>query len=515
MREQSQKVLATHLSREAYLYIRQSTLRQVAENQESTRRQYALRDRARALGWPEEQVVTVDTDLGLSGASAADRAGFQKLVADVGMGRVGIVLGLEVSRLARNCADWHRLLEICALTHTLIMDEDGIYDPRLFNDRLLLGLKGAMSEAEQHVIRARLQGGLINKARRGELKLPLPVGLVYDSLDRVVLDPDRQVQEVLRHFFKTFRELSSANATVKRLRKEGLRFPRRPRTMPGRGELFWVKPALGMALQILHNPRYAGAFVYGRRRGQRRPDGTHTTVAVAQQEWSVLLPDTHEGYLSWEQYLENQRILRENSSADGRRGRPREGSALLQGIVVCGGCGSGMCPRYYAHGRGRVSHYYTCNGRAVRYEEKNCPSISGKPIDIAVSELQLEMVTPLTLEAALMVRSELKSRLEAADKLRRLQVERAQHEVDLARRRYMQVDPDNRLVADTLEAEWNARLREKRKAKEEYELQRAADEKVLTEQQTKAIRDLAGNFPKLWNDPAVPNQERKRMGAAL
>jgi hypothetical protein len=393
------------------------------------------------------------------------------------------------------------------------MDEDGVYEPRLFNDRLLLGLKGAMSEAEQYVIRARLQGGLLNKARRGELKIALPVGLVYDSLNRVALDPDRQVQEVFRYFFKTFRELLSANTTVKRFRKEGIRFPRRPRTMPGRGELFWVKPTLGMALQILHNPRYAGAFAYGRRRSHRRADGTHATVAVAQEEWSVLLPGTHEGYLSWEQYLANQRILRENcnSSADSRRGRPREGAALLQGITVCGLCGSGMSPRYYTCRGDKVSHSYVCNGRAVRYEEKSCPSLAGTTVDLAIAELLLEMVTPLTLEAALIVQSKLKSKLESADKLRRLQVERVQQEVELSRRRYMQVDPDNRLVADTLEAEWNARLRECREAREDYERQRVADQKILDQEQMKAIRDLAGDFPRLWNDPSVPNRERKRM----
>lgn len=512
MKNPAEKVTAGHLSRRAYLYVRQSTLRQVAENRESTERQYALRERALALGWPHEQVEVIDCDLGKSGAST-DREGFQRLVAEVGMGRAGIVLGLEVSRLARNSADWHRLLEICALTRTLLLDEDGLYDPGQFNDRLLLGLKGTMSEAELHFLRARLLGGMLNKARRGELRIALPVGLVYDPADRVVLDPDRQVQDVLRHFFETFRQLRSAGATVRRFREQGLQFPRRPRTMPARGELFWVNLTLGMAFHALHNPRYAGAFVYGRRAGHRRADGSSTTVAVAPEDWEVLLPGAHEGYLTWEEFLENQQCLRENSepSAAGRPHRPREGPALLQGIAMSGLCGSGMSPRYHTR-RGVSFPTYVCNGLGVRYAARQpCQSVPGKALDEAIGALLLEAVTPMALEAALAVQAELRSRLEAADRLRWMEVERAQHEVDLARRRYMQVDPDNRLVADTLEADWNARLRDLREAQDRYERRRAADEKLLSEEQAQAVRDLAGNLPRLWKDPAVPHQERKRM----
>jgi DNA invertase Pin-like site-specific DNA recombinase len=288
--ETHQKVTASHLKRDAYLYVRQSTLRQVFENTESTKRQYALRERAVALGWPLERIHVVDSDLGQSGASAVDREGFQKLVGEVGMGRAGIVLGLEVSRLARNCMDWHRLLEICALTDTLILDEDGIYDPAHFNDRLLLGLKGTMSEAELHVLRARLRGGILSKARRGELMIPPPVGLVYNSEGELTLDPDQQVQQSLRLLFETFRRTGSAMATVKAFRQQTLLFPRRLRAGPHQGELVWMELRHSQTLRILHNPRYAGAFVFGRSRTQKKVDGGVRLLWLPRDQWDTLIP---------------------------------------------------------------------------------------------------------------------------------------------------------------------------------------------------------------------------------
>ena len=291
--EMHQKVKATHLERNAYLYIRQSTLRQVFENTESTKRQYALRQKAVALGWPEDHIIVLDNDLGQSGASAVDREGFQRLVTEVSLGRAGIVLGLEVSRLARNSTDWHRLLEICALTDTLILDEDGIYDPAHFNDRLLLGLKGTMSEAELHVLRARLHGGILNKARRGELVISPPVGLIYNSEGALVLDPDKHVQQCLRLLFETFRNTGSAMATVKAFQKQGLQFPRRIRTGTHKGELVWGTLGHTQVLRILHNPRYAGAFVYGRRRVRKAVDGRFTVVQLSQDEWGTLIPGAY------------------------------------------------------------------------------------------------------------------------------------------------------------------------------------------------------------------------------
>lgn len=284
-----QKVKAAHLQRNAYLYIRQSTLRQVFENSESTKRQYALRQKAVALGWPLDRIIVIDSDLGQSGASAADREGFQRLVTEVSLGRAGIVLGLEVSRLARNSTDWHRLLEICALTQALILDEDGIYDPAHFNDRLLLGLKGTMSEAELHVLRARLQGGILNKARRGELVIRAPIGLIYDSEGRLVLDPDKQVQDAVRWLFDTFRRTGSAMATVRTFRRQNLLFPRRVHWGPQKGDLVWGVLGLSQVLRILHNPRYAGAFVYGRSHTRKTINGDLQIIHVPKEEWDTLI----------------------------------------------------------------------------------------------------------------------------------------------------------------------------------------------------------------------------------
>ena len=508
-----QKVTTCHLARNAYLYIRQSTLRQVFENTESTQRQYALRQRAVALGWPSEQVIVIDCDLGQSGASAVDREGFQKLVTEVGMGRAGIVMGLEVSRLARNCADWHRLLEICALSDTLILDEDGIYDPAHFNDRLLLGLKGTMSEAELHVLQARLRGGVLNKARRGELEVPLPIGFVYDAAQRVVLDPDRQVREAVQLIFDTFRRTGSAMATVKAFRAQGLRFPRRARHGPQKGEILWTDLEHSRVLWILHNPRYTGAFCFGRTRQRKLPGAPGRYRRLPREEWIAFLPNAHPGYLSWEEFEENQRRLTENSAAHGterKAGPPREGPALLQGLVICGQCGDRMTVRYH-QSKGEILPDYVCQRLGIRTGQPLCQLIPGASIDRVVGQLVIEAVTPMALEATLAVQQELHARREAVDQLRRQQVERAQYDAELARRRYMRVDPDNRLVADALEAEWNEKLRAHLAAQEEYERHSGSDAGDLDEQQQARIRALATDVPRLWQDPAVAHRERKRM----
>ncbi len=508
-----QKVTASHLRRDAYLYVRQSTVRQVFENTESTRRQYALRERAVALGWPIEQVIVIDSDQGRSGASSADREGFQKLVGEVGMGRAGIVLGLEVSRLARNSTDWHRLLEICALTDTLILDEDGIYNPSDFNDRLLLGLKGTMSEAELHVLRARLRGGILNQARRGALRMPLPVGLVYDPAGSVVLDPDRQVQRSIEHLFETFARTGSASATVRHFREQGLRFPRRPRSGPHKGELLWDTLRHWRVLRVLHNPRYAGAFSFGRSRTRKRPGGTVEVEMLPRDEWTVLLPDAHPGYISWEQFETHLRQLRENAQAHGserRKSPPREGPALLQGLAVCGVCGRRMTVRYHTR-KGRQWPEYVCQREGIETATTKCQTIPGAGIDQTIGELLVETVIPMTLEVALRVQEELETRADEADALRRQRVERVRHEADLARRRFMEADPGNRLVVDVLEAEWNGKLRVLHDAQEELEQRRAQDHPELGEEQRKQLLALATDFPRLWNDPRTPQRERKRM----
>ena len=508
-----QKVTAGHLRRDAYLYIRQSTVRQVFENTESTRRQYALRERAVALGWPVERVHVIDSDLGQSGASAADREGFQQLVGEVGMGRVGIVLGLEVSRLARNSTDWHRLLEICALTDTLILDEDGVYSPGDFNDRLLLGLKGTMSEAELHVLHARLRGGILNQARRGALKAPLPVGLVYDAADNVVLDPDKQVRDSIAHLFETFARTGAARATVRHFRTQGLSFPRRPRTGPHKGELLWGPLYEGRVLSVLHNPRYAGAFCFGRRRTRKRPGERIQVEMLPRDQWIALLPGAHPGYITWEQYEANESRLRGNAQAHGAerdKSPPREGSALLQGLVVCGVCGRRMTVRYQTR-QGEPLPTYVCQSEGIETAVANCQSIPGAAIDQAIGELLVESVTPVTLEVALQVQAELEARASEADALRRQRVERARHEADLARRRFMETDPGNRLVVDVLEAEWNDKLRALHDAQEELERRRAEDRFELDDQQRQQILALATDFPRLWDDPRTPQRERKRM----
>ena len=376
MRAVHQKVTASHLSRDAYLYVRQSSLRQVFEHTEGTRRQYVLRERAVALGWPTERVVVIDSDLGLSGADG-DREGFKRLVAEVSMDRAGIVLGLEVSRLARNSADWHRLLEICALSETLILDEDGVYDPVDFNDRLLLGLKGTMSEAELHMMRARLRGGSLSAARRGELKVQLPVGLVYDPLGQVVLDPDAQVQHSLRLLFDTFTRTGSAQATVRHFNNEKLRFPYRPRRGPHKGELHWKALKFSQALRVLHNPRYAGAFAYGRSRKRRRPGGGFETRSIPREEWTVLLHDAHPGYITWERFEENERQLRDNAQSyeAKRRSPPREGPALLQGLAVCGVCGRSMTVRYHTR-KGRQKPDYVCQREGIETASAECQRVA-------------------------------------------------------------------------------------------------------------------------------------------
>ena len=480
---------------------------------ESTRRQYALRERAAALGWPIERVIVIDSDLGQSGAAGVDREGFQKLVGEVGIGRAGIVLGLEVSRLARNSTDWHRLLEICALTDTLILDEDGIYNPSDFNDRLLLGLKGTMSEAELHVLRARLRGGILNQARRGALRMPLPVGLVYNPSGSVVLDPDRQVQRSIEHLFETFERTGSASATVKHFREQGLCFPRRPRFGPRKGELLWVPLRHWRVLGVLHNPRYAGAFVFGRTRTRKRPGSTIVIEMLPREEWTVLLPDAHPGYISWAQFEGNLGRLRENAQAHGserRKSPPREGPALLQGLAVCGACGRRMTVRYHTR-KGRQWPEYVCQKEGIETATTKCQFIPGSGIDQAIGELLVDTVTPMTLEVALQVQAELETRAEEADALRRQRVERVRHEANLARRRFMETDPGNRLVVDVLEAEWNEKLRALHDAQEEFEQRRAKDRQELVEKQRTQILALATDFPRLWNDPRTPQRERKRM----
>ncbi len=509
----SLKVQRRHLERGAYLYVRQSSMRQVIENVESTKRQYALRGRAIALGWRDDQIIVIDSDQGESGASASWRGGFQRLVTDVGMGHAGIVMGLEVSRLARNNADWHRLLEICALADTLILDEDGVYDPASFNDRLLLGLKGTMSEAELHLIKARLRGGILNKVRRGEYRCVLPTGFVYDAAGNVALDPDSQIRDTIAYFFETFSRAASAGQTVKVFRKENLLFPSRLRN----SAVTIFRPlTASTATRTLNNPRYAGAYAYGRRHYRRAADGKKILRNRERDDWLACLPNAHPGYITWEQFQENLKTLKANGRSYelARSSPPREGTALLQGRAVCGRCGRHFRVHYAAR-RGRLDIWYVCDRARSSLGELHCQSIAGMPIDQAIGELVAEKMRPAAVELALEIRREIEARYEEADRLRCRAIERAQIEADLAQRRYMLVDPNNRLVADTLEGEWNHKLRALAKTQEEREHARREDQIVLDD----AIRDrlvaMTTDFKTLWRDPSLPNRERKRLLAYL
>jgi len=508
------KVTAEHLRRLAYLYVRQSTLHQVHENRESTARQYDLKQRAQVLGWRSDEIVVIDEDLGLSGATATERNGFQRLVADVGLGRVGVVMGLEVSRLARNSTDWHRLLEICALANTLILDEDGIYDPSHFNDRLLLGLKGTMSEAELHMLRARLIGGQLNKARRGELWIPPPIGYVYDHNQQMVLDPDRQVQDTVRLLFETFRRTGSAERVVRHFSAQRILWPRHLVTGVRAGEIVFGPLEHSRVLQVLHNPRYAGAYVYGRTRQRKVSIGGQVRYRkLPKEQWQVFLPDTYPGYITWEEFEANQAKLLDNANAyglDRRKNPPREGVALLQGLVLCGICGKRMTVRYNIQ-KGHPVPAYVCQRRGIETAQPPCQIIPGAGLDEAIGQVILEAVTPSSLEVAFQVFEELRARREEVDRIRRAQVERAREEAELAGRQYMLVRPENRLVADSLERRWNEKLAKLAQAEEEYNRATKAEPGELGPEDRERIQSLVGNLPRVWRDVRTSARDRKRI----
>ncbi len=512
MSDDATKVTPARLRRDAYLYIRQSTLYQVINNTESTGRQYDLKGRAVALGWPEDKIHVTGIDQGRSGASAADRAGFQHLVAEVSLGRAGVVLGLECSRLARDSADWQQLARICAHADTLICDEDGLYDPAIFNDRVLLGMKGQMSEFELHFLRARMRGGILAKARRGELALALPAGLVRDHQGQVMLDPDAGVRDAVRLLFGTFTATGSAFGVVRAFREQQLTFPARHHRGPRRGELFFQPLTHDRVLSILHNPAYAGAYAYGRASHATGLDGHHHTTARPVPEWTVLIKDHHPGYLTWAQYEANLAVLAANAAARGddrAAGPPREGTALLQGLVVCGRCGRRMTIRYHTR-HGTQIPGYVCQNDGIRTAQPICQHLAGDIIDAAVSDLILASLTPAAIEVTLAVSDELTAQAERADQLRRAHVQRAEQAAGAARHRYLAVDAANRLVADALEADWNTALRALAAAREDYRKATAAATSPGQQQRDK-IRALATDLPALWNDPATPVRERKRL----
>lgn len=506
------KLKSTHLERSAYLYIRQSTLRQVYENTESTMRQYALKDKAAALGWPRDSIITIDSDLGQSGTSSGSRQGFKKLVAEVGMGHAGIVISIEVSRLSRNSSDWLRLLEICAITDTLIMDEDGIYNVNDFNDRLLLGLKGTMSEAEMHFLYSRMRGGTISKAKRGELKRPLPVGYIYNGDDKIVMDPDLAVRNALNLFFKTFKRTGSACSTVREFNRLKLKMPTRFLRGYRKGELAWKPLTHSWTLRMLHNPIYAGIYCYGRKQIKNTVEGKKQ-INMPVEDWHAFMADAHPGYITGNQFDENEKKLKENSYAHGedrRKSPPREGPALLQGIIICGRCGNRMKVGYRQDCSSLVP-IYRCNKDRIENGAKVCQTVAGEKVDQEISKLLLEMLNPLAIKAAIEVQNELSQRKLEVYKFYRQQMERAGYETEIAKKRYMLVDPQNRLVATELEAAWNQKLRQLEKIRQEHEKKKEDDLRQVKQTTRADIIRIASDFPRLWSSPNIAFREKKRM----
>ena len=511
------RVANHHLARDAYLYIRQSTLRQVNENGESTRRQYALQERAVALGWPAERIHIIDQDLGMSGAHSVARDGFQELVAAVGLGKVGIVLGLEVSRLARNSVDWQQLLQLCAYTGTLILDEEAIYDPAGFNDRLLLGIKGTMSEAELHLLNSRLRGGILNKAQRGELALRLPVGLVHLPDGRCVLDPDAGIQASVAAVFEAFAATGTIGATVRRLLASGIRFAQQVWGGEHAGTKIWCDYNRTRVSNILTNPAYAGTYVYGRRRCRRAPNGRIERSWLEQDEWAVMIPDHFKSYVSSTVFQAIQAQLRSNQQTFGRPtafGPPREGPALLQGRVICGRCGSPMHVRYGRPQGHTARPRYVCQDQADA-RRAACQSVPATDVDAASVHLLLDLLTPEAVEMTLAIQSELDRLTAQGEHHHQLRITRARYESDTARRRFMLVDPANRLVAAGLEAEWNARLSELTAAEAELARFRDGSQEKLSIDMRRRILELTRDLPQLWADPAVIDRERKEILALV
>jgi DNA invertase Pin-like site-specific DNA recombinase len=512
------KITAGHQARLAVVYLRQSSASQVENNRESTERQYALSGRARELGWPVERVMVIDEDLGLSGSGSVMRTGFSRLTSEVALARVGIVLGLEVSRLARNNADWHRLIELAGLTDTLIGDADGIYHPALFNDRLLLGLKGAMSEAELHILRARLNGGIRNKAARGELRRGLPVGFVWGEDDgEILIHPDEAVANVIRTIFARFAEMGSARRVWLWLRAQGMKFPL---SLGGHHELRWSEASYHAVHAVLANPVYAGAYVYGKNRHETVLDKTGArrkrVRKLPMEDWQVLIKDHHQGYIDWPTFEANRHRMAANTqprthakAQEQKGGAAREGGALLQGIARCGHCGR----RLHTHYRGRTATPgYHCPGKLiVEGRGVYCLNVGGMQIDAAVGAAFLKALEPARLAATLEAAERLENDHEAALKQWRLDVERAAFAVNRAERRYRAVDPDNRLVARRLEQEWEEALRALEAAKAELVRREAERPRVLSAKERESLTALGADLECVWHAPTTTARDRKEL----
>ena len=504
------KIEPRHLMRRAIVYIRQSTPRQVQHNQESTRRQYQLAERAYQMGWAAPQVEVIDEDLGQSGANSHLRTGFQRLVAAIGLGEVGIILVTEVSRLSRRNSDWHRVIELCAVFRTLIADEDGVYCPQDPNDRLLLGVKGTLFAAELHILHARMRGNLLNKARRGELALRLPVGYRRLGDGTVVLDPDDEVRAVLIRIFERFALLRNARAVQRYLAEHGLKMPRLIQQGAEAGRIVWVRPTYQMIQQVLTSPVYAGVFVYGRRKQEVSP-GDPPVVTNRRRpvdEWEIVIPGVYPAYLSHDQYLLNRRSLQDNlyNFAAKKPGAPREGRALLQGLVICGRCGRRMS---VSHGSDHLR--YECRRAQIDYSAPLCQAFPISRLDQAAGEAFLEAVKPAALATTLEALAVLETERQALDRQWQLRLERAHYEVRRAQRQYDAIEPENRLVARTLETRWNAALETLEQLEQDYAVIRRTELLPLDAAEQQAVRHLAGDLPGLWHAGTTTAVDRKRL----
>lgn len=507
------KINSTHSARNAIVYVRQSTPGQLERNRESTDRQYKLVERALELGWRRDQIIVIDEDLGRTGSGAVERSGFEKMASDVALGRIGIILGLEVSRLARNNSDWYRLLDLAAMTDTLIADAEGIYHPGVFNDRLLLGLKGTMSEAELHVIRARMIGGIRNKAARGELRCPIPVGYVWaDDEDAMKMHQNEAVTTAIRNVFARFAEMGSVRQVWRWFRDQGLPFPIQSRKG---GEMCFVQPKYWQIHEVLSNPVYAGAYAFGKSRSQRCVDSagriTQRVRNLPKEEWQVFIRDHHEGFIDWQTYESNQARMRSNSQARPHDvgGAVREGTALLQGLATCGRCGRRLNVHY--QGR-RASPGYRCPG-TILIDGKGtwCLSVGGRQIDEAVVSTFLAAITPAGVEAAVMAEASLESDHDAAVAQWRLEVERARYEAQRAERRHRSVEPENRLVARGLEAEWEKCLRALSVAEVELALREKERPRKLTIEEKEKLRALSADLGRVWSASTTTDRDRKEL----
>jgi DNA invertase Pin-like site-specific DNA recombinase len=502
----SELVTPQHLARKALIYVRQSSPHQVLSNQESLRLQYALEQRALSLGWRSEDIEVIDTDLGLTAAIAEHRQGFKDVISQVTLGQAGIILSTEVTRLSRNCSDWYPLLDICGYKGCLIADGDGVYDPGTPNGRLLLGLKGQLSELELHTIRARMTAGLLNKAKRGDLALRLPVGFIRQEDETVAKDPNLEVQERLHLIFTTFLQRRTASKVLRFFNDQELLIPRRDRF----GDLVWKKPSVAAILDILKNPAYAGAFVYGRSRTTRDPSGRATTKRLPMDQWRICVKDKYPAYISWETYEKIQAMLLDNYAEYDRnksRGVPRSGSALLHGIVYCGECGHKMVVQYKGGTR------YLCNYLRQQYRVPVCQSIPGDPIDAAVVEAFFHAVSPIELDAyehALAAQKEADEKVELAH---RQQLQRLRYEAELAWRQFNRVDPDNRLVAAELEKRWEAALRTFKQEEETYAQRRPTAEPLLSlpPELKEAFLAIGQKLPQIWHQDVLSRENKKAL----